>query len=349
MGEKQWITPRSFLFNILNGLAIAIVVGMLPNAILGDLSKYLSQYNEIFSKIAVVVQGIQYTIPILTGVLIAIQFNLTQLQTAVIGAATFVGSGATTITNHQWVITGIGDLINTMITGAIAVGIILIIGDRAGSLNMIILPIVAGGIPGLLGLLLLPYTKLITVGIGNVVNSLTNTQPIIMTILIAVIFSILIVSPISAIGIGIAIGISGLAAGSAAIGVSASAIMLALGAWRVNKVGVPISVLLGAVKLMMPNTIRHPIIFLPITCTAAVSGLVGELLNIKGTPDSAGFGLIGLVGPIKSLNLLGTSMGSGLLLVAITYVIVPIVSALFFNYLFVKILKLYKPDVFIFK
>ncbi|MEX3488792.1 PTS sugar transporter subunit IIC [Staphylococcus warneri] len=348
MGEKQWITPRSFLFNILNGLAIAIVVGMLPNAILGDLSKYLSQYNEIFSKIAVVVQGIQYSIPILTGVLIAIQFNLTQLQTAVVGAATFVGSGATTITNHQWVITGIGDLINTMITGAIAVGIILIIGDRAGSLNMIILPIVAGGIPGLLGLLL-PYTKLITVGIGNVVNSLTNTQPIIMTILIAVIFSILIVSPISAIGIGIAIGISGLAAGSAAIGVSASAIMLALGAWRVNKVGVPISVLLGAVKLMMPNTIRHPIIFLPITCTAAVSGLVGGLLNIKGTPDSAGFGLIGLVGPIKSLNLLGTSMGSGLLLVAITYVIVPIVSAFFFNYLFVKILKLYKPDVFIFK
>lgn len=348
MGEKQWITPRSFLFNILNGLAIAIVVGMLPNAILGDLSKYLSQYNEIFSKIAVVVQGIQYTIPILTGVLIAIQFNLTQLQTAVVGAATFVGSGATTITNHQWVITGIGDLINTMITGAIAVGIILIIGDRAGSLNMIILPIVAGGIPGLLGLLL-PYTKLITVGIGNVVNSLTNTQPIIMTILIAVIFSILIVSPISAIGIGIAIGISGLAAGSAAIGVSASAIMLALGAWRVNKVGVPISVLLGAVKLMMPNTIRHPIIFLPVTCTAAVSGLVGGLLNIKGTPDSAGFGLIGLVGPIKSLNLLGTSMGSGLLLIAITYVIVPIISAIFFNYLFVKILKLYKPDVFIFK
>ncbi|MEN2383388.1 PTS sugar transporter subunit IIC [Staphylococcus warneri] len=349
MGEKQWITPRSFLFNILNGLAIAIVVGMLPNAILGDLSKYLSQYNEIFSKIAVVVQGIQYTIPILTGVLIAIQFNLTQLQTAVVGAATFVGSGATTITNHQWVITGIGDLINTMITGAIAVGIILIIGDRAGSLNMIILPIVAGGIPGLLGLLLLPYTKLITVGIGSVVNSLTNTQPIIMTILIAVIFSILIVSPISAIGIGIAIGISGLAAGSAAVGVSASAIMLALGAWRVNKVGVPISVLLGAVKLMMPNTIRHPIIFLPVTCTAAVSGLVGVLLNIKGTPDSAGFGLIGLVGPIKSLNLLGTSMGSGLLLIAITYVIVPIISAIFFNYLFVKILKLYKPDVFIFK
>ena len=349
MGEKQIITPKTFLFNVLNGLAIAIIVGMIPNAILGELCKYLSQYNEIFAKIAIVVQGIQYTIPILTGVIIAIQFGLGQLQTAVVGAAAFVGSGATTITDNKWVITGIGDLINTMITAAIAVGIILLIKDRVENFNMIVLPIVGAGVAGLIGLLLLPYTKLITVGIGNFVNSLTNTQPIIMTILIAVIFSILIVSPISAIGIGIAIGISGLAAGSAAVGVSASAIMLALGAWRVNKVGVPISVLLGAVKLMMPNTIRHPIIFLPVTCTAAVSGLVGVLLNIKGTPDSAGFGLIGLVGPIKSLNLLGTSMGSGLLLIAITYVIVPIISAIFFNYLFVKILKLYKPDVFIFK
>ena len=42
---------------------------------------------------------------------------------------------------------------------------------------------------------------------------------------------------------------------------------------------------------------------LPIVCTAGVSGFVGGLFNIKGTPIQ-GFGLIGLVGPIKSLNLL---------------------------------------------
>ena len=78
--------------------------------------------------------------------------------------------------------------------------------------------------------------------------------------------------------------------------------MLAVGRRRVNKPGVPITVLLGAVKLMMP-TIRHPMMMLPIVCTAGVSGFVGGLFNIKGTPDSKGFGLIGLVGPIKSLNL----------------------------------------------
>ena len=48
MGEREMITPRTFIFNVLNGVALAIVVGMIPNAILGELSKYLSQYNDIF-------------------------------------------------------------------------------------------------------------------------------------------------------------------------------------------------------------------------------------------------------------------------------------------------------------
>ena len=248
MGEREMITPRTFIFNVLNGVALAIVVGMIPNAILGELSKYLSQYNDIFTKVAFVTQGIQYSIPILTGVLIAGQFKLTQLQTAVTHA--FVGSGASTFTDNKWVIVGIGDLINTMITASIAVGIILLISHKLGSLNMIVLPIVGGAVAGLIGLLILPYTKLITLGLGDVINGLTNTQPIIMTILIAMIFSILIVSPISSIGIGLAIGISGLAFGRSC---SASAIMLAVGSWRVNKPGIPITVLLGAVKLMMPT------------------------------------------------------------------------------------------------
>ncbi|MCQ9904444.1 PTS sugar transporter subunit IIC, partial [Staphylococcus aureus] len=121
---------------------------------------------------------------------------------------------------------------------------------------------------------------------------------------------------------------------------------LAVGSWRVNKPGIPITVLLGAVKLMMPTLIRHPMMMLPIVCTAGVSGFVGGLFNIKGTPDSAGFGLIGLVGPIKSLNLLEMGTASGLLIIAIVYIIVPLISALFFHYLFVKVLKIYNPNIF---
>lgn len=348
MGESKRLTPKVFLFNVLNGVALAIVVGLIPNAILGGLFSYLSQYHDFFSTLLSVVQGIQFTIPIITGVLIAMQFKLNPMQTVITGTAAFVGSGAAVFQENQWVLTGIGDLINTMITAAVAVGILLIIKDKLGSLNIILLPIIAGGIAGLVGLLLLPYTQWITLGLGELINSFTNTQPIVMSIIISVLFSIIIISPVSTVAIGMAIGISGLAAGSAAIGVAASAIMLAIGTWRVNKIGVPIAVLLGAMKMMMPNMIRYPIILLPITCTAAVSGLVSGLLNIQGDPESAGFGLVGLVGPIKSLGFLDGSIMSNLLIVAVAYVIVPLVSALVVHFVFNKLLKVYSSKIFIF-
>ncbi|MGV3128083.1 PTS sugar transporter subunit IIC [Staphylococcus simulans] len=341
MNDTKKITPKTFLFNVLNGVALAIVVRLIPNAILGGLFQYLSQYNDFFSTLLFVVQGIQFTIPIITGVLIAMQFNLNPMQTVITGTVAFVGSGAAVFQENKWVLVGIGDLINTMITAAIAVCILLIIKDRLGSLNIILLPIIAGGISGLIGLLLLPYTKWITLGLGELINSITNTQPILMSIIISILFSIIIISPVSTVAIAIAIGISGLAAGSASVGVAASAIMLAIGTWKVNKLGVPIAVLLGAMKMMMPNMIRYPIILLPITCTAAISGLISGLLNIKGIPESAGFGLVGLIGPIKSIGLLDGNIISNFVIVLIAYLVVPLVAALVVQFIFTKVLNLY--------
>ncbi|MBI5974824.1 PTS transporter subunit IIC [Staphylococcus canis] len=348
MGATKRLTPKTFLFNVLNGVALAIVVGLIPNAILGGLFKYLGQYHDFFITLLYVVQGIQFTIPIITGVLIAMQFKLNPMQTVITGTAAFVGSGAAVFKENQWVLLGIGDLINTMITAAIAVGIMLIIKDKLGSLNIILLPIIAGGLAGLAGLLLLPYTKWITLGLGELINSVTNTQPILMSIIISVLFSIIIISPVSTVAIGIAIGISGLAAGSAAIGVAASAIMLTVGTWRVNKVGVPIAVLLGAMKMMMPNMIRYPILLLPITITAAISGLASALLNIQGTPDSAGFGLVGLIGPIRSMGLLDGSVIGNLVISLIAYVVVPLISALVVHYVCSRVLKVYSSEIFVF-
>ncbi len=46
------------------------------------------------------------------------------------------GSGAAQFKNGAWMITGIGDLINTMITAAIAVLFILLIQHRVGSMAL---------------------------------------------------------------------------------------------------------------------------------------------------------------------------------------------------------------------
>lgn len=339
-------SPKTFLFNVLNGVALAIVVGLIPNAILGGLFGYLSQFNDFFTTLQNVVIGIQFTIPVLTGVLIAMQFKMNPMQTVIVGTAAFVGSGAAIFQDKTWVLTGIGDLINTMITASIAVIILLLLKDRLGSLNIILLPIIGGGIAGLLGILLLPYVKTITIGLGMLVNNITHTQPLIMSTLIAVLFSIVIISPVSTVAIAYAIGISGLAAGSAALGVAATGIFLFIATFRVNKVGVPIAVILGAMKMMMPNMIRNPIMLIPISLSAAVTGFTGGLFNILGTKESAGFGLSGLIGPIQSL----TEMGSGAIVpVVIAYIIVPAIAGFVTHYLCVNVIKLYRPEIFEFK
>ena len=66
---------------------------------------------------------------------------------------------------------------------------------------MIILPVVIPVLSALIGLLTLPYVQTITKGLGHMVNSFTDLNPLIMSILISVTFSLLMVTPISLVAI----------------------------------------------------------------------------------------------------------------------------------------------------
>lgn len=343
---NEKMTFKKFTFNVLNGLAVAIVAGLIPNAVLGGLFQYLSKDIAFFGTLHHVVLGIQFALPLMVGVLIALQFKLNPMETAVVGAAAYVGSGAAKATEAGWQIAGIGDLINTMLTASIAVLMVLLLKGRLGSLTIILLPILVGGIPGLIGTLTLPYVSKITLAIGSLVNTLTTLQPVLMCILIASLFSFIIVSPISTIAVGLAIGISGLAAGAAAIGVAAAAAVLFVGTLRVNKLGVPIAIILGGMKMMVPNIIRYPVMLLPIGLTAGVTGAVGAIVGIQGTKETAGFGIVGLVGPIKALEFLTHDTFVNVLLVTFVFIIIPLVLGFIVNTLFCKVLKLYKPEIY---
>lgn len=74
-----------------------------------------------------------------------------------------------------------------------------------------------------------------------------------MAILIAMSFSVIIISPISTVAIAYAIGLSGLASGVANLGIVATTAVLVMGSIKVNKSGVSVAILLGAMKMMIPN------------------------------------------------------------------------------------------------
>lgn len=264
------------------------------------------------------------------------------MQMMVTAGAAFVASGVVTFNTElgKYVGAGTGDLINTMLTAAIAVGMLMLIKDRFGSTAVVAMPIVVGVGAAFIGLLLLPFVKQITTGIGVVINEFTHFQPLLMSILICCSFAFIIISPISTVAIGLAIQLNGISAGASAMGVAATAVALVVHSWKVNNSGVTLAIALGAMKLMMPNVFKYPIILVPCLTTAVISAIPVALFSVSGTAQSAGFGLVGLVGPLASID-----AGLNVALAVIVWLIVPILAALASKIIFEKILKLYDSSV----
>lgn len=344
-------TFSSFMNKVLAGTAIAIVVALIPNAILATFLKPLLP-NVAAAEFLHIVQVFQFFTPIMAGFLIGQQFKFNPMQQLAVGGAAYIGSGAWAYTEviqkgvatGTFQLRGIGDLINMMITASLAVLAVKYFGDKFGSLTIILLPIIIGTGVGYIGWKLLPYVSYVTTLIGQGINSFTTLQPILMSILIAAAFSVIIVSPISTVAIGLAIGLNGMAAGAASMGIASTAAVLVWATLKVNKSGVPIAIALGAMKMMMPNFLKHPIMAIPMVVTAAISSLTVPLFNLVGTPASSGFGLVGAVGPIASL-----AGGSSVLIIILAWIVVPFVVAFAAHKVSKDILKLYKEDIFVFE
>lgn len=346
------INFKDFMMKVLNGTAIGIVVGLIPNAVLGGLLKYLAAYHPMFGTLAQVCADIQWLVAPMIGFLVGLQFGFNPMKSAVIMSATWIASGALVRLPDGVLKIGLGDLINVMIIAGIASYVTLLLGEKLGSLTIILQPILVGAGIGFLGLLMLPYVKNISTTIGYIINSFTTLQPLLMCILIAMSFSILIVSPISTVAIGIAIGLSGLSSGAANIGVAATAAVLVVGSLYVNKSGVTLAVLMGGMKMMMPNLVRNPIMVLPILTTSFVSGIGVKILGITGDKISSGFGFVGLVGPIKAMGeyaAAGVPQHTALIYVIIAYLVIPFGMAIFSHILYTKVLKIYSRDIYKFE
>jgi uncharacterized membrane protein len=242
-------------------------------------------------------------------------------------------------TDKGFVLAGTGDIITIGVTIALAVAFVRLVSDHLGQFKLLLAPsltmIVAGGI----GLLALPYIRLIAQTIGQGVLAVTDLQPILMGIILGAVFAVIIVSPISSVGIATAIGLSGVASGSANLGIAAGSLVLATMGARVNPIGGTLAHFIGSPKIQMANMVLHPILFIPVIIVSAIMGGVGALFNVQGTAFSAGFGLSGLVGPIAALE-----AGSSWVTILLLYVVFPVALAIGVGYLFVRVLKVIKPE-----
>lgn len=345
--SKQPMTGWAFINAVLTGAALSVIVALIPNAVLSEIFKYLISNGWTgLQTLADAARVFQYGLPLMAGVLIALQFQLNPMQSVTVGGAAFLGSGAWKIVPVDGVPTtqlvSVGVMLNTMITAAIAVWLIQLLGERLGSMSLILLPILVGLGAGYLGLLTLPYVSAGTQAIGDVINSFTELAPLSMSILIGMCFALFIVSPLSTVALSITIGLEGVAAGASAMGVAATTAVLVMASLKVNRPGVTLAIALGSMKMMMPNFFRRPIMGLAFLANAAVCAIPVALFNVSGTAASGGFGLVGLVGPMASLP------GLGLPMMLFVWIVIPFTSAFVIDWLLNKTLTAYTPEMYYF-
>ena len=341
------MSVKEFINKILSGAAMGIVVGLIPNAIFGEIFKALASYHSIFTTLGNITFAIQFTVQVLAGMFVALEFKLTRIQTASVIGAAFVASGAAKLIEGAWVLKGTGDLINTMITVAMAIMIIKWFGNRLSNLTIVVMPIIGGVLPAFLGLLTLPYVVKFTGLIGTLIANFTSLQPLVMMVVIAISFALIIVTPLSSVAIAYAISLAGLGSGAANVGIAATLFTLAYGSSKVNHKGTTFALFFAGPKMMMANYIKNPIMSLPIVINAAVTGLVAYFFQIQGTTASAGFGITGLAGPINAFSFMDGNPAMKIIILLVQYLVVPLGMAFITHTIFTK-LNLYKDEMFTF-
>lgn len=341
------MSTKEFLNKILNGAAMGIVVGLIPSAILGEVFKALAPYGTVFQMLSQILTAITFTVPVLVGMFVALEFKLSPIESASVIGASFAASGAVNFVNDAWVLKGTGDLINIMITVSIAVLIVKWYNNRLANLGIVVIPLIGGVLPALIGLFTLPFVSKLTGLLGSLIANFTTLQPLIMMILIAVAFALIIVTPLSTVAIAYAISLAGLGSGAANVGITATLFTLAYGSSKVNSKGTTFALFFAGPKMLMPNYLSNPIMTLPIVINATVTGLAAYIFKIQGTVGSAGFGLTGLAGPINAYAFMEGSSLVNIVILLVQYLIVPLGIAMITHTVFTK-MGLYEDSMYTF-
>ncbi len=309
----------NYLFQAFNSMAYGFFGTLIIGIILEELGRNLGID-------ALVTYGsmVKYLMGPAIGVAIAYTRKATGLTLIGGVIAGTIGAGTLTgLTLH------IGDPIGALITSMVAIEGAMMI-EKKTSFDIFLIPLVVIVLSILTSMFVAPFFIVITKTVGQIVNQATTYQPFLMGIVIAVVMGMALTAPISSAAIAIALGLSGLAAGAAAIGCAAQMIGFAVMTKQDNPWSKVIAVGLGTSMLQFGNILKSPVIWLPPILTSAILGPVSTLVFMLETNAyGAGMGTSGLVGPLTTYRTMGP--GYGIIVVLMFFVFPWLLNLLFFK------------------
>ena len=184
------------------------------------------------------------------------------------------------------------------------------------------------GITALVG----PGISYIMTALGNFIMEATKLQPFWMGVVISVVMGMVLTLPISSAAICASLGLVGLAGGAATAGCCAQMVGFAVMSFKENKWGGLAAQGLGTSMLQMGNIMRNPLIWIPPTLAAAVTGPISTCLFKleSGIAVSSGMGTCGLVGPIGVISAEGFGGFMSWLGLILVCVVLPAILTLLF-------------------
>ena len=334
-----------YFIDAMSAMALGLFASLLIGTIFGTIGKYVSVswIADIFNTIA---EYAKASTGMAIGVAIAYRLGahpLVMLSAAAIGA---MGNAMGAIINEGAIVswaateaTGEGIFYTAGPAGAffaviIATEIGMLVSKKT-KVDILVTPVVTLLVGFAASWLFCSPISYVMYYLGVFIATATTFQPLLMGVVVSVVVGIVLTLPISSAAICAMIfsasalevaAVNGtedgflLAGGAAVAGCCAQMVGFAVSSFRENKWGGIVSQGLGTSMLQMGNICKNPLIWIPPTLAAAITGPLSTMVfKLKCSGVAAGMGTCGLVGPIGVID--GTEwspmMWIGLVLICI--------------------------------
>lgn len=173
--------------------------------------------------------------------------------------------------------------------------------SKETKIDIIVTPSVTICVGVLLSMWWAPSIGAAASAVGNAIKWATELQPFFMGIVVSVIVGMALTLPISSAAICAALSLTGLAGGAAVAGCCAQMVGFAVMSFKENKWGGLLAQGLGTSMLQVANIVKNPLIWIPPTLTAAITGPIATCvfrMEMNGDAVASGMGTAGFVGQI---------------------------------------------------
>lgn len=216
-------------------------------------------------------------------------------------ASATIGGAAVQMTEAGFTIVG-GDPLGALVAGTVATWI----GKKVtgtSPLDMMSIPTLSllGG--GLVGLGLAQVMTPMLLVVSEAISTAVAGSPIIGSSVMAVLFGLFLMSPLSSAALSIALAMSPMANGAMLIGTTAQYFSYSILSLRENNLGGYVAQGLCTPKVQLPNIINNPMILVGPTLASAICGpLATVVFGFETIPEMGGVGFAAGVAPLWVIN-----------------------------------------------